>query len=239
MALGVGLVRADVDQHRFATVAARQGLRERHGRGAGAGSCRPDDAAERDDGHGEKRHDATGEASCIRRVHALASGAAESDGPPLPPALRYARPPGDRHARHPPHPGPVPHHPPALPGARLVRAQAAHLPGPRGEHAPPDAGARHLQGLPRALLRERPSRAALPLRDRHRPLRARLRRHLPLHPREPLRQHGDPLREHDAGPRPRGTRHGAPEGRDARLDHGAPLQRPSPPRRAGKSSTSA
>ena len=144
--------------------------------------------------------------------------------------LRYARPPETDHARHPEDPGAVPHHAPALPGARPGRAEAAHLPGPRGEHPPADAGARDLQGLPRALLRQRPPRTALPLGDGDRPLRARLGRHLPVHPREPLRQHDHPLRQHDAGPRPRRPRDGAPRGRHPRLADGAPLERPPPPR---------
>ena len=120
-----------------------------------------------------------------------------------------------------------------------VGAQAAHLPGPRGEHPPADARARHLQGLPRALLRQRPPRPALPLGDGDRSLRARLGRHLPLHRGQPRRQHGDPVREHDAGPRPRLPRDGAPRGRDARLADGAPLERPAAPRARARSSTSA
>ena len=138
--------------------------------------------------------------------------------------------PGRPHARHPPDPGPVPHHAPALPGARPGRAEAAHLHGPRGEHPSAFTRARHLQGLPRALLRERPPGAPLPLGDGHRPLRARLGRHLPLHPREPLREHRDPVREHHPGPRPRRPRDGAPQGGHPRVPHGAPLERPPAPR---------
>ena len=142
----------------------------------------------------------------------------------------YAPPAGARHARHPGDPQAVSDHRAALPGARRSAAEAAHLPGPRREHAPAAARARDLQGLPRALLRQRPPGPAPPVAAGDRPLRARLRRHPALH-RGGARPRGpDPAREHDAGARPRLPRDGRAGGDHPRLADGAPLERPAAPR---------